>query len=209
MYLLNIFLVFCLLVLCPSNGFAKKMYKWVDKDGQVHFSDRKPTVETKEIKEYGKDGIKKDEPRDQPEEAGSDFTLKDVDLVMMLGYLTNTHGVMRIGFHYTNRDTDELVYWEEGTVNCECQIYEEVGKRKKRKGRKLVSIEKELQDYDQDIYVDIPDEYLNKGMEGILECLIDTGFVKKRVRTNLSFGGIKKRSPKRRIRGGAISQTLN
>lgn len=61
MYFLNGFLVFCLLAFFPLDGFAK-MYKWIDKDGQVHFTDRKPTEETKEIKEYGKDGTREPEP---------------------------------------------------------------------------------------------------------------------------------------------------
>ena len=41
MYLLNSFLIFCLLLFCPLDGFAK-MYKWVDKDGKIHLSSQKP-----------------------------------------------------------------------------------------------------------------------------------------------------------------------
>ena len=76
MYLLNGFLVFCLLLFCPLDGFAK-MYKWVDKDGQVHFTDRKLTEEETELKEFGKDGTKEPQlPEEETElkEFGKDGT---------------------------------------------------------------------------------------------------------------------------------------
>ncbi len=52
MYFLNGFLIFCLLLFCPLDGFAK-IYKWVDKNGQIHLSDA-PSVdqEQKDVKEY-------------------------------------------------------------------------------------------------------------------------------------------------------------
>lgn len=183
------------------------MYKWIDENGQVHFSDKQPTEETKEIKEYGKDGIR-NEPEDETSEteAETDFPLKDVTLVNM--YSDIRDGVLKIWFAYYNRDTDKRVYWKEGTVRCQCEVYEDVGKRGKKKGQRIDSLKKELERHDQDIYVDIPDKYLNKGKKGIVECLVDTGYIKKKVSWNPSFGGIKKKTPVGKIREGTASQTL-
>jgi hypothetical protein len=206
MYLLNGFLIFCLLLFCPLDGFAK-MYKWVDKNGQVHITGTKPPEGVTKIKEYGKDGIR-DEPEDETNkmEAEADPTLKDVDLVKMGGFIKD--GILKISFYYINRDTDKQISWEEGTVKCECQIYEGVGKRRKRKGQKIDSIKKKLKRYGQDIYVDIPKKYLNKGKEGIVECLVDTGYIKKKITDNPSFGGINKKTSRGKTGGGTASQTM-
>jgi hypothetical protein len=40
MYFLNGFLVLCLLLLSPLDGFAK-VYKWVDEKGHIHLTDKK------------------------------------------------------------------------------------------------------------------------------------------------------------------------
>ena len=205
MYSLNVLLIFCLLVFCPLDGFAK-MYKWADENGKIHFTDQPPPEEATEIKEYGKDGTK-NEPKSEPKEAESKLTLKDVDLITMGGFIRD--GVLNIGFHYKNRDIDKLIFWEEGTVTCQCEIYEDVGKRGRKKGQKIGSISKELKHHDQDIYFDVPDKYLNKGGKGIVECLVDTGYMKKKVSWNPSFGGTRKDTPGGKIRGGATSQTVN
>ena len=52
MYLLNGLLIFCLLLFCPLDGFAK-LYKWVDKDGGIHLSSTKPVEHKKEDIEKG------------------------------------------------------------------------------------------------------------------------------------------------------------
>ena len=77
MYFLNGFLVFCLLLFCPLDGFAK-MYKWVDKDGQVHFTDRKLTEEETEIKEFGKDGTKEPPPAHPSPSYSLDLKILDI-----------------------------------------------------------------------------------------------------------------------------------
>ncbi len=77
MYLLNGFLVFCLLLFCPLDGFAK-MYKWVDKDGQVHFTDRKLTEEETELKEFGKDGTKEPPPAHLSPSYSLDLKILDI-----------------------------------------------------------------------------------------------------------------------------------
>ena len=183
------------------------MYKWTDENGKVYFSDRKPAETTKEIKEYGEDRIKDEQEGENNEtKAESDPTLKDVNLVRIGAYIRD--GVLKIDIYYLNRDIDKSVFWEEGTVKCQCDIYEGVGKRGDKKGNKIDGIRKELNRYDQDMYVDIPDKYLNKGKEGIVECIVDTGYIKKKVSCNPSFGGIKKKTPGGMIREGTASQTL-
>ena len=51
MYFLHIFLAFSILFLCPSDSFAE-MYKWIDENGKVHFSDQKPPEGVEIQKEY-------------------------------------------------------------------------------------------------------------------------------------------------------------
>lgn len=53
MYLLNMFLILSVLLICPSDIFAK-MYKWVDENGQIHWSDTPPPPdeEALNLKEY-------------------------------------------------------------------------------------------------------------------------------------------------------------
>lgn len=53
MYFLNILLAFSILFLCPSDLFAK-MYKWVDENGKISFSDKPPPEDdkVKDVKEY-------------------------------------------------------------------------------------------------------------------------------------------------------------
>ena len=53
MYLLNMFLVFSFLFVCPLDTFGK-MYKWVDENGKVHWSDNPPPPDEKanNLKEY-------------------------------------------------------------------------------------------------------------------------------------------------------------
>jgi hypothetical protein len=201
-YVLNSFLILYLLLFCPLDGFAK-MYKWVDKDGNVHLTSQPPDEEATGIKEYGKDGIRA-EPENETNEAESeaDFSLKDVDLVILSGYTRD--GVLKLDVFYKNKDKDKSVYWERGTVKCHCQIYEAVGKYERKKGQKIDSIKKTLERYDQDIYVDIPKKYLNKGKTGIVECLVDTGYIKKKISYSPSFGGIRKKTP----RGSTASQTM-
>ena len=54
MYLLNILLILSVLLVWPSDVLAK-MYKWVDENGQIHFSDKPPAPDKKanNLKEYG------------------------------------------------------------------------------------------------------------------------------------------------------------
>ena len=59
MYLLNGLLIFCLLLFCPLDGFAK-MYKWVDENGKIHLSDAPPVDQKqKDVKEYKGSGPKR------------------------------------------------------------------------------------------------------------------------------------------------------
>ena len=47
MYWLNTILILCLTLCSPIDSLAR-MYKWVDENGQIHFSDKKPIVNEKE-----------------------------------------------------------------------------------------------------------------------------------------------------------------
>ncbi|MCF8145965.1 MAG: DUF4124 domain-containing protein [Deltaproteobacteria bacterium] len=182
------------------------MYKWVDKDGKIYFTDQKPPEEATEVKEYGKDGIKKEEPKEEPQVSEDGLTLKDVDLIIVSPYYKD--GVLRISIFQKNRYMDKLVTWEEGTVSCECEIYQDIGRRTKRKGNKICSVSHELTRWDQNIYVDAPKKYFENGKKVIIECLVDTGYRKLKATSNPSFG-TQKDSPGGKIRGGASSQTLN
>ena len=110
----------------------------------MHFSDRQPTEETKVIEvieENGNDGIR-NEPEDKTNEAEADSTLKDVNLVTIYGYVRD--GVLKISVYYKNREEDKSIFWKEGIVRCQCEIYAAAGKRGNRKGRKIGSIKKEI-----------------------------------------------------------------
>ena len=118
--------------------------------------------------------------------AGGLKSLRDVDLVDTSAYVKN--GVLKIGFHYQNRDRDELVFWEKGKVSCNCKLYENVGNiLDEKKGRKIISITKKVRTYSQDIYVDVPNSHLNKGKRGILECVVNTGYKKLKMKDEISL----------------------
>jgi len=68
------------LALCLTHTFAK-MYKWVDQNGQVHVSDKKPTGQVYQLNEYGKDIAK------QPEEAHPQYELDLKILGIKIKYL--------------------------------------------------------------------------------------------------------------------------
>ena len=44
-----ILLISTVVLMAPGNSFAKAVYKWLDDDGQVHFSDRAPQGRQAEI----------------------------------------------------------------------------------------------------------------------------------------------------------------
>jgi len=48
-YLLNMFLILSVLLICPSDIFAK-MYVWTDENGKTHFSEKPPPLESKKAK---------------------------------------------------------------------------------------------------------------------------------------------------------------
>ncbi|MFZ3158436.1 MAG: hypothetical protein WA124_13130 [Smithella sp.] len=109
--------------------------------------------------------------------AGELKSLSDVDLIRISSYVKD--GVLQISLLYKNRDRDELVSWREGTVRCDCEVYENVGSiLDKKKGQRITSVNKTVKSSRQDIYVDIPSTYLNKGKGAIIECTVNTGYKK-------------------------------
>jgi len=99
MYLLNGFLVFCLLLFCPLDGFAKN-YKWIDKNGKIHLSNQKPDeyIE-KDVTEDEREDTKKDSRPSSP----SNVTDRDG---IYVGY---ANGVVR--------DTSTGLEWKVGPAN--------------------------------------------------------------------------------------------
>jgi len=109
--------------------------------------------------------------------AGELKALSDVDLINISSYVKD--GVLKVGLIYKNRDRDELVFWREGTVSCDCEVYENIGSiLDQKKGQRITSISKTVNRFGQDIYVDIPNTYLNKGKRAIIECTVNTGYKK-------------------------------
>jgi len=109
--------------------------------------------------------------------AGELKALSDVDLINISSYVKD--GVLRVSLLYKNRDRDELVFWREGTVSCDCEVYENIGSiLDQKKGQRITSVNKVVNRFAQDIYVDIPDTYLNKGERAIIECTVNTGYKK-------------------------------
>ena len=49
MQTIHILLISTVVLMAPGNSFAKSVYKWLDDDGQVHFSDRAPQGRQAEI----------------------------------------------------------------------------------------------------------------------------------------------------------------
>lgn len=114
-------------------------------------------------------------------------SLRHVDLIGVSAY--EKDGVLRISVLYKNRFEDESVYWSEGTVDCYCEIYENIGNiLDKKKGPGIIGIRKTLHSFFQDFYVDMPGEYLNKGKRGIIECTFDTEYEKLRATGEFSLG---------------------
>ena len=102
-------------------------------------------------------------------------SLSDVDLIKISSYVKD--GVLQIKLLYNNRDQDELVFWRNATVSCDCEVYENVGSiLDKKKGQKIISINKKVTSFGQAIYADIPNTYLNEGKRAIIECTVNTGY---------------------------------
>lgn len=107
--------------------------------------------------------------------AGELKALSDVNLIRISSYVKD--GVLKVSLLYKNRDRDELVFWKEGTVNCDCKVYENIGSiLDAKKGQRITHVNKMLKRSGQDFYVDIPERYLNKGKRAIIECLVNTGY---------------------------------
>ncbi len=109
-------------------------------------------------------------------------SLNSVDLITVSSYVKD--GVLSIKFFYKNRDEDKYVYWKEGTVSCQCKVYEDVGNKKKK--QKIIGIDKKLKRYDQRFYLDVPKQYLNKGKKAIIECSVNIGYKT----LNVTDGGV-------------------
>lgn len=118
--------------------------------------------------------------------AGELKSLSDVDLIRISSYVKD--GVLQISFLYKNRGQDELVSWSEGTVSYNCEVYENVGSiLDKKKGQKITSVNGTVKSYGQNIYVDIPSIYLNKGKYAIIECTVNTGYKKLNTSEDVSL----------------------
>ncbi len=101
-------------------------------------------------------------------------SIRDIDMLGVSAYVNN--GVLRIGFFYKNRDSDKLVFWREGQLSIECQIFENEGNgRNKEKGSRIGVKNHRVTNFGQDIYWDVPRTHLNKGKRAIIECSTHTG----------------------------------
>lgn len=101
--------------------------------------------------------------------------IKSVDLIRVSA--TEQDGVIRIGLLYKNRDTDKLVYWNDGSAKCYCEIFENIGTLLDRKaGARIGLVKKEVKSFSQDFYCDVPRSLQGRDMWAIIDCQVNTGF---------------------------------
>ncbi|HOV88245.1 MAG TPA: DUF2845 domain-containing protein [Syntrophobacteraceae bacterium] len=102
-------------------------------------------------------------------------SIKDVDHVRV--FAVDEDGVLRIDISYLNRDRDELVFWENSMARCVCKAYLNKGNLlKPTRGDLIGSVHKDVNRYDQDLYLDISYRYRSKDLWGIIECDVDTRY---------------------------------
>lgn len=95
--------------------------------------------------------------------------IQDIDFLDMASHYKN--GILTVSLLYKNRDTDQLVFWREGSITCNYVIYEYSDDDKK--GSKILEGSKVLTRHAQDFYIDIPSSYLKDGSRGFIECEIN------------------------------------
>ncbi len=106
---------------------------------------------------------------------GGDSSTQKIDYVSLSGYFDNNR--LKIGFLYTNTDTDELVHWRTGSVSVNCKVFENAGSiLRPTAGVQISSLNKRVKSGSQDIYITIPQRYIGEGSRAIVECQIDTGW---------------------------------
>ncbi|MFH1868743.1 MAG: hypothetical protein ABH843_07210 [Candidatus Omnitrophota bacterium] len=100
-------------------------------------------------------------------------SLEEVDYIRVSGYIKD--GDLLVTIIYKNMESGRLVYWEEGKVSVECEIYENAGDTiERKKGRRLAIVNKNLTHNEQDIRINIPS--VGKDKRGIIYCTVNTGY---------------------------------
>lgn len=103
-------------------------------------------------------------------------SIRNINLLDILAYVDN--GVMKIAFLYKNRETDKSVYWREGQLTVDCQIYEKIGDRLRDKGSRIGFKNQRVTSFSQDIYWDVPKSLLDRGKRAVVECSTHTGVLR-------------------------------
>jgi hypothetical protein len=105
----------------------------------------------------------------------SDLTsLNAVNLVK--ASCTSSDGIIKVGLIYTNRETDELVFWKGGTVSCQYEVCLNTGNLlNPQKGTVISRGNAMLKEFSQDFYIDIPKQHLNQDKWGIITCTTRIG----------------------------------
>lgn len=107
--------------------------------------------------------------------SGPAVSIKPVDLARISA--TEQDGVIKIDLLYVNRDTDKLIYWNDGSAKCYCEIFENIGTLLDQKaGTRIGSIKKEVKSFDQDFYCDVPRSLQGRNIWAIIDCQVNTGF---------------------------------
>ena len=106
--------------------------------------------------------------------AGEITLLDAVDYIDLSAYVKNN--VLKLSVLYKNKGSDRLVFWRNGSVDYECYVYKNDGNiLSPIKGEEITSKSGTLRRFSQDIYIDIPEEYLGRDKRAIIECSFDIG----------------------------------
>ena len=100
-------------------------------------------------------------------------SLKDIGYIKVTGYAKD--GILKATITYRNSETGALVYWTEGKVNAEFEIYEKTGNvLEQKRGELLASASKQFKAHNEEVEISIPKSDSRK--EGIIYCTVNTGY---------------------------------
>jgi len=110
-----------------------------------------------------------------PQNVAAELTsLIYADHLKILGFMDS--GVLKVHISLKNREKDQLVNWINPSIECECDVYENIGDFfNPVKGNKIGSKKQFLKKNMEDIYINLKNIHYYKG---VVSCSVDTGYNK-------------------------------
>ena len=98
----------------------------------------------------------------------------DTDLVYVKPELRNN--VLRLTFSYLNREEDQRIYWDKGSVDCNCEVYPIDSYYNKLSKSPVAQKREFFNDSKDTIFVDMPGDFSKNYDYGLVECTMQIGW---------------------------------